>query len=190
MNKYSLNSLIIALDTLFRKGSTFKREYIRFDQRIILKELKLGTPIALQELLVGISFLVIQTVVNSIDVVASAGVGVAENIGAGLKERAVKALKYGIMASLCAASVIGTFTFLTAVLFCYIGYYNGCGNTLFVMIQGMIGAFCVRVPVVFFMSNLEHTTLFHIGLATPLSTVFQIVLCIAFMLYTTHIRKK
>lgn len=224
---------------------TFKKEYIRFDQRIILKELKLGTPIALQELLVGISFLVIQTVVNSIDVVASAGVGVAEkvcgfimlvpsafsqsisafvaqNIGAGLKDRAVKALKYGICVSLCVAAVIGSFmfwrgdilaniftkdagvivqaheylmayavdTFFTAVLFCYVGYYNGCGNTFFVMIQGMVGAFCVRVPVVFFMSSLEHTTLFHIGLATPMSTIFQIAMCVAFMLYTMRAGKK
>lgn len=240
-------SVMISIVIIMKKTLpfTFKKEYICFESRIILKELKLGTPIALQELLVGISFLVIQTVVNSIDVVASAGVGVAEkvcgfimlvpsafsqsisafvaqNIGAGLKERAVKALKYGIISSLCAAAVIGSFTFFrgdllagiftkdaevivqaheylksyaidtffTAVLFCYIGYYNGCGSTFFVMLQGMIGAFCVRVPVVFFMSSLEHTTLFHIGLATPMSTVFQIVMCVAFMLYTKRVRKK
>ncbi len=217
---------------------TFRREYIRFDKRIILRELRLGTPIALQELLVGISFLVIQTVVNSIDVFASAGVGVAEkvcgfimlvpsafsqsmsafvaqNIGAGMKERAVKALRYGIATSLCVAVVISSFTFwkgnllagiftkdaavivqahaylkayaidtlLTSVLFCYIGYYNGCGNTFFVMLQGIIGAFGVRIPVAFFMSCLPNTTLFHIGLATPVSSVCQIILCVLFMLY-------
>lgn len=236
-------SVVISTLVIMKKKLpfTFKKAYIRFHNRIIVQELKLGTPIALQEFLVGISFLVIQTVVNSIDVVASAGVGVAEkvcafimlvpsafsqsisafvaqNIGAGLKERAVKALKYGIMTSLCAAAVIGSFTFfkgnllanvfakdteviiqaheylkayaidtfLTSVLFCFIGYYNGCGNTLFVMLQGIIGAFCVRVPVVIVMSNLPGTTLFHIGLATPMSSVFQILLCVIFMTYNKH----
>lgn len=80
-------------------------------------------------------------------------------------------------------------TLLTAFLFCFIGYYNGCGNTLFVMVQGIVGAFCVRVPIVFLMSGLEKTSLFHIGLATPASSVFQITLCVIFMLYTRNLEK-
>ncbi|MCM1386603.1 MAG: MATE family efflux transporter [Bacillus sp. (in: Bacteria)] len=233
-------SVLISLFFIRKKTLPFVfcKEYIRFDKRLILRELRLGTPIALQDLLVGISFLVIQTVVNSIDVFASAGVGVAEkvcgfimlvpsafsqamsafvaqNIGAGLKGRAVKALWYGIATSLCAAVMIGSFTFwkgnllaaiftkdaavimqahaylkayaidtlLTSILFCYIGYYNGCGNTFFVMLQGIVGAFCVRIPVVFFMSHLSNATLFHIGLATPVSSACQIMLCVLFMLY-------
>ena len=223
---------------------TFRKEYIRFDKRIVMRELRLGTPIALQEFLVGISFLVIQTIVNSIDVFASAGVGVAEkvcgfimlvpsafsqsmsafvaqNIGAGMKERAVKALRYGIVTSLCVAIVISSFTFwkgnllagiftkdaavivqahaylkayaidtlLTSVLFCYIGYYNGCGNTFFIMLQGIIGAFGVRIPVAFFMSHLSGTTLLHIGLATPISSVCQIMLCVLVMLYRNYKEK-
>ena len=217
---------------------TFKKEYICFNKKLIWRELRLGTPIALQEFLVGVSFMVIQTVVNSIDVTASAGVGVAEkvcafimlvpsafsqamsafvaqNIGAGYKDRALKALKCGILTSLSVAVIIGSFTFfrgnllasiftkdlkvieqafqylkayavdtfLTATLFCFIGYYNGCGKTLFVMLQGIAGAFCVRIPVTFLMSNLPGTTLFHIGLATPASSVVQIVMCVIFMLY-------
>ena len=202
-------------------------------------QLRLGTPIALQELLVGISFLVIHTVVNSIDVIASAGVGVAEkvcafimlvpsafsqsmsafvaqNIGAGQRDRAFKALTYGIVTSFCVGVLIGSFTFfkgnllagiftkdaavilqghdylkayaidclLTAVLFCCIGYFNGCGNTFFVMLQGLVGAFCVRVPYVLLVSKLEGISLFGIGVGTPLSTVVQIILCAGFMLYT------
>lgn len=240
-------SVIISVFIIIKKPLpfVFKKEYIRLNKRIIIRELKLGTPIALQELLVGISFLVIQTVVNSIDVVASAGVGVAEkvcafimlvpsafsqsmsafvaqNIGAGYRDRAIKALKYGITASFCVAVVISSFTFfkgnilaniftkdtdviiqaheylktyaidtlLTAVLFCYIGYYNGCGNTFFVMIQGIIGAFCVRIPVVLFMSNLANTSLFYIGLATPISSIFQIILCVVFMLYINRSKRQ
>lgn len=240
-------SVIVSVVIVLKKPLPFalKKEYIRFNKRIIGQELKLGTPIALQEFLVGISFMVIQTVVNSIDVIASAGVGVAEkvcafimlvpsafsqamsafvaqNIGAGFKDRAKKALKYGIMASLCVAAVIGSFTFFrgdllagifakdteviaqahdylkayaidtffTSFLFCFIGYYNGCGNTFFVMLQGIVGAFCVRVPVVLLVSNLPNATLFHIGLATPASSIFQIALCVVFMLYVRHGEKK
>ena len=60
---------------------------------------------------------------------------------------------------------------LTAILFCFIGYFNGCGKTVFVMAQGVFGAFCVRIPAVYWMSRLEGASLFHIGLGTPISSV-------------------
>ena len=107
----------------------YKKEYTCFDFKIIKSELQIGIPVSLQELLVGLSFVVIQSSVNSINVIASAGVGVAEkvcafimlvpsaysqaisafvaqNVGAGEHIRARKALKYGIMTSLCVAMVI------------------------------------------------------------------------------------
>ena len=137
-------------------------------------------------------------------------------------ERAKKALKYGILASLCVACFIGTFTFIrgdllagifskdlavigqahdylkayaidtffTAFLFCFIGYYNGCGNTFFVMLQGIIGAFGVRVPLVILMSQMADTSLFKIGLATPASTVVQIIMCVGFMVYLNRKEKR
>lgn len=72
---------------------------------------------------------------------------------------------------------------LTSILFCFIGYFNGRGNTAFVMVQGIVGAFLVRIPVSLFMSRLEPVSLFRVGLATPCSTLVQIVLflgCYAF----------
>ena len=240
-------SVIISVFIISKKPLpfVFKKEFIRFYPSIMLRELRLGTPIALQDLLVGISFLVILTVVNSIDVVASAGVGVAQkvcgfimlvpssfsqamsafvaqNIGAGKEYRALKALKYGIVTSLFVGIVIGSFTFFrgdlltsiftkegavilqghdylkayaidclfTAILFCCIGYYNGCGNTFFVMIQGIVGAFCVRVPYVLLMSKVSHVSLFQIGLGTPLSSVVQIILCLGFMVYLNRKKRK
>jgi Na+-driven multidrug efflux pump len=70
------------------------------------------------------------------------------------------------------------------------GYFNGCGNTTFVMIQGIIGGICVRIPVSFAMSKITPVSLFGIGLATPISTVVQIMLCIAFFLVVQHSNKK
>ncbi|MDO4745720.1 MAG: MATE family efflux transporter [Bacillota bacterium] len=219
----------------------FSKDYICFNKSLITTEFKLGFPVALQELLVGLSFLVIQMIVNSIGVTASAGVGVAEklctfvmlvpsayaqsmtafvaqNAGAGKPERASKGLFYGIATSVAVGVVVGYTAFfhgdilssiftadaevilsshsylkayaidcvLTPFLFCFIGYYNGYGRTLFVMVQGLVGAFCVRIPVAFFVSRIPDATLFHIGLATPSSTVIQIILC----LYMLHRLKK
>lgn len=68
-------------------------------------------------------------------------------------------------------------------LFCMIGYFNGCSQTLFVMTQGIVGAFCVRIPVSFFMSQLKPISLFMVGLATPCSSLVQIILCGFYFIY-------
>lgn len=209
----------------------FSRRDIRFDPRYTGRILRLGAPVALQDVLVSISFLAIAAIVNGLGVIASAGVGVAEklcgfimlvpssfgqslsafvaqNIGAGRRDRAKRAMLYGMGASLCCGvvlawlsffhgdllaglfardgSVIGAAadylrayaidTMLTSILFCFIGYFNGRGNTTFVMAQGIVGAFLVRIPVSLFMSRLEPVSLFRVGLATPCSTVVQIAL--------------
>lgn len=198
----------------------------------IKETLKLGVPIALQDLLVTISFLVIIAIVNTLGVIGSAGVGIAEkmcgflmlvpsaymqsmsafvaqNIGAEKPERARKALWCGIGSSLAVGVVMAYITFfyggllsglfanevsvieasaeylkaytidciLTAFLFCFIGYFNGCGNTAFVMVQGIVGAFGVRIPVSWLMSRQAEVSLFRIGLATPASSMVQILLC-------------
>lgn len=217
----------------------FSKTYIRFDPVCLKKILLVGVPIALQELLVQFSFLFIQVVVNSMGVMESAAVGVAEKVcvflmlvasaymqsisafvaqnnGAGAFERSRKALFYGIKTALIAGFIMGTIAFfagdllaaifsgeaevisyahdylkayaidclLTAILFCFIGYFNGCGRTVFVMLQGVFGAFCVRIPAVYLMSRMEGASLFHIGLGTPISSVAQIILCvIAYRIY-------
>lgn len=71
-------------------------------------------------------------------------------------------------------------TLLVSFLFCFIGYFNGCGCTTFVMIQGLIGAFGVRIPVSWLASRAADVSLFHIALATPCSTVIQIIICFWF----------
>lgn len=212
---------------------TFSLRWVRLEPACTSRILKIGIPIALQELLVQFSFLFIQVVVNAMGVAQSAAVGVAEKVcvflmlvasaymqsiaafvaqnnGAGQFDRSRKALFYGIKTALAAGAVMGALAFwggsvlsgifsneplvianahaylkayaidclLTAVLFCFVGYFNGCGKTAFVMIQGVVGAFCVRIPVVYLVSRLEHITLFHIGLATPISSIAQIILCV------------
>ncbi len=234
-----LSLLIIRRRTL---PFTFTRSDIRPNREYMVRTLQLGVPIALQELLVSISFLAITAIVNGLGLTASAGVGVAEklcgflmlvpsaymqsmsafvaqNIGAGRSDRARRALWCGIGSSLVVSIVTAYFTFahgdllagifakdtdvifaaadylkayavdclLTSFMFCFVGYFNGCGKTMFVMVQGIVGAFGVRLPVSWIMSRQSWATLFHIGLATPSSTAVQIVLCV---IYFLHLRKQ
>ena len=78
---------------------------------------------------------------------------------------------------------------LTSFLFCFIGYFNGCTKTTFVMLQGIIGAFGVRIPISWFMSKQAGVTLFHIGLATPASSLVQIALCVGYFFLLMYKQK-
>lgn len=118
-------SFIFAILFLYRKGFNFEfnSKYIRFNQFMIKKIFILGLPIALQDGLVNISFLLITTIINTMGLTASASVGVvekvivfamlppaafaaatatitAQNIGAGNHKRAETSLHYGIGCSL------------------------------------------------------------------------------------------
>ena len=238
-------SVVISLLLMRRKTLPFhvQKEDLRFRSDVILQVTKLGLPIALQDLLVGISFLVLLAIVNSLGLIASAGVGVAEkvcafimlipaafmqamaafvaqNMGANRYDRAKKALLYAIGVSAALAVVMFAVTFfhgdllsgifandtdvirasadylkayaidclLTCFLFCLIGFFNGIGMTRFVMIQGIVGAFCVRIPVAFLMSREVPVSMFHMGLATPCATVLQVAMCLTCLHYANRMR--
>ena len=72
---------------------------------------------------------------------------------------------------------------MTAFMFCLIGYFNGLGKTRFVMIQGILSAFLVRMPVAYFMSRVQPVSLFLIGLAAPAATFGALLLCIIYLIY-------
>ena len=192
--------------------------------------LNVGVPIALQEAMVQISFLVINSIVNSMGLMPSAGYGVAQkvssfillipsaimqsvsafvaqNIGADKKDRAKK----GCITAMIAGSSIGVVFFfigffggeiisslftgdvevmaqsaaylrgfsaeciLTCILFSSIGYFNGCGKSIPVMVQGITSAFCIRIPVSILMSRLPNASLMFVGFSTPITTIYGII---------------
>lgn len=58
------------------------------------------------------------------------------------------------------------------------------------MIQGLAGSFAARIPVSYLMSRIPGISLFGIGLAVPVSTVLQIVLCVGYLLHMEKSGKK
>lgn len=233
-------SVVLSLIIITRRGLPFEFDLksIKFHKGLTSQILKFGAPIALQDLLVQVSFLVILMIGNSMGVTQSAGMGIAEklvgfimlmpsafsqavsafvaqNFGARKYDRAKKALLCAVATSLVCgvfmfylsffhgnllsgifstdeAVIMASWDYLkaygidclfTAILFCMVGFFNGCGRTTFVMIQGIVGAFLVRIPVSLLMSKIEPVSLFNVGLATPTSTVVQIILCIGYLIF-------
>ncbi len=192
--------------------------------------LRLGFPIALQDMLVNISFLILCAIVNGIGLEASSGYGiaqkvtafvmlipsslmqsmsafVAQNVGAGKEERAKKAMLAGMAIGACIGVFIFAFSFfrgdlpsalftsdsgyiaksaeylkgfspeaiLTCLVFSYIGYFNGHGKTMPVMVQGITSSFLVRVPLSYLFSIQPGANLVTIGLAVPITSVYGIL---------------
>lgn len=118
-------SLLLSVLFLKKRGFTFEfnHSYIRLDYIKAISLFRLGLPIALQDGLINISFLVITSVINTMGLTASASLGVvekiivftmlptiafasaiaamtAQNMGAGKPDRAKKCLYAGIGYSL------------------------------------------------------------------------------------------
>ncbi len=233
-------SLVASYLIIRRKEGLFTltRSDIRFDAAISRNIVSLGLPLAFSDALISLSFLVVLAIVNSLGLIASAGVGIAEkvcgfimlvaaafaqsmaafvaqNMGAKKPERAFRVLYCGMALSVACGIFLawGSFfhgdllsrifsedaevvaaaweylkayaidSLLVSFMFCFIGFFNGMGMTKFTMIQGIIGAFCVRIPFSYIMSKQEPVSLFHIGLATPASSLLQILLCVGCMIW-------
>ena len=241
-------SVVISLVIIKRNGVSFDFgiKNIRINKTHLKATVKLGLPIAFQDTLISISFLVVTAIVNSLGVTASAGIGVAEklcgfimlvpsalmqsmaafvaqNIGAGKWNRALKTLKSGLIISAAAGIIMAYFTFfhgdfmaslfaagkedviacayeylkayaidtlLVSGMFCFVGFFNGCGRTRFVMLQGITGAFLVRIPFSFAMKMRQPVSLFWIGMATPASSLLQLIICLLYFAFVYMQMKK
>lgn len=110
-------SFFASLVFLMRKGIgvPFHRSDIRFDGKLTRKLFQLGVPMAVQSIMINLSFLFITAIINAMGVAASAAMGVgdkitcfaflpqsafgqavqvfaAQNVGAGKPERALKSM--------------------------------------------------------------------------------------------------
>lgn len=208
----------------------------------ILYFLKMGVPIALQEVLTNLSFLILCAIINGMGLEASSGYGIAQkvvsfillipvalmqsmsafvgqNVGAGREDRARRAMITGMVFGAVIGVFICVFAFfkgdllssvftsnpayiaksadylkgfspeaiLTCIVFSFIGFFNGHGKTIPVMIQGITASFLVRVPLSYLFSLKEGATLVDIGLAVPAASLYGIVFFIVY--YILFIKK-
>lgn len=231
------SSLALAVFMIKKRGFTIpvSKENICLRKSEAKKILFFGAPIALQDGLVNVSFLIITAIVNGMGVTASASLGVverligfamlppaafmsavaamvAQNMGAGERGRATKCLKIGISCSLLFGILVyilsqmipETFTaifskdrdvismaglylksfsidcIMVAFVFCFNGFFSGCGKTIFTMTHSLIATFLVRIPVTYFVSRMADVTMYEMGLAAPLSSLLSIIICMVY----------
>ncbi len=236
-------SVILSIIIIRKRPSPFvmKREYICFNPEI-KRFIRVGTPIAFQEIMTQLSFLALCAFINRLGLDASSGYGVAnkivsfvmlvpgslmqsmasfvaQNVGAGQEKRARKAMVTGMLIGCGIGIFITILSFfrgdllasvfsndaeviaraaqylkgfapeavVTAILFSFIGYYNGHSKTLFVMLQGLAQTFIVRLPMSYFMSIQPDASLTMIGLAAPCATIFGIVIN---LIYFVKVRRE
>jgi putative MATE family efflux protein len=239
-------SVILSILIIRKKSFPFQMSFkdIGFN-REVKRFVKIGFPLAFQELLTQISFLCLCAFINRLGLEASSGYGIAQkivtfvmlvpgslmqsmasfvsqNVGAGLEKRARKAMVTGmVIGGLIGVAVfIGVFFFggvlssvfttdeaviarsweylrgfaleavVTAVLFSFIGYYNGHEQTFFVLIQSVSQTFLVRLPMSYIMSIRPNASLTGIGLAAPTATIVGIMInLVYFVIYTKKMKK-
>ncbi len=131
-------SFLLAVLYIRKKGCGFqiRPRHFTLNREAASKIIRVGLPLAYQDCLVSISFMIIMIFVNTMGVVASASVGIsgriigfcmippvslagavatmtAQNMGAGKPRRTILSLRYGILFSLIFG--IGTWTFFQFV---------------------------------------------------------------------------
>ncbi|MCM1045893.1 MAG: MATE family efflux transporter [Candidatus Gastranaerophilales bacterium] len=239
-------SVVLSVIIIRRRKSLFtmKKKDICFNPEI-RRFVRVGAPIAFQEILTQLSFLALCAFINRLGLDASSGYGVAnkivsfimlipgalmqsmasfvaQNVGAGQEKRAQKAMTTGMLIGGCIGIFITLLSFfrgdllagvfsndaaviahaaeylkgfapeavVTAVLFSFIGYYNGHSRTLFVMLQGIAQTFLVRLPMSYIMSIQPDASLTLIGLAAPCATVFGIVINLIYFVKVSREMKR
>lgn len=72
---------------------------------------------------------------------------------------------------------------LVPFVFCLNGYYFGCGRTVFAATNSIFSAFALRVPLGIFFGTISGATLFHLGIAAPIASIFTIVIAFLYLNY-------
>lgn len=239
-------SVVLSLVIIRRQNLPFSmsKKDIGFHKEIFFF-LKMGLPIAFQEVLTNLSFLILCAIINDIGLEASSGYGIAQkvvsfvmlipsalmqsmsafvgqNVGAGREDRARRAMVTGMIMGAALGVFIGALSYfrgdvpsaifssnpafiaksaeylkgfspepiLTCIVFSFIGFFNGHGKTIPVMIQGITASFLVRVPLSYLFSLKEGATLVDIGLAVPAASIYGIVFFVIYYIMYLKSYKK
>ncbi len=240
-------SVIISLIVIRKKKVNFEfsKDSFKLKKEFSLSILKIGSPIALQDGLTNLSFLIIGAFINKMGLEQAASVGIAEklfvflalvplammstmatvvsqNEGAKKSHRSHQAVRIGIVISCVFGVATALFTvfggdilarifnndsvvvgftkdylhtsgweyLLLSFYFIIMGYLNGKGKTFFVMVQGLISAFLIRIPLSWYLSSLENSTMGLVGYAIPCSALAGLFMCLTYYFIISIKEKK
>lgn len=132
-------SMVFCLIHLTKKGTIYQIQFkkLRIDREMLSQIVRYGFPSGVQNSVIGLANVIVQTNINDFGKVAMAAYGaysklegfaflpvtsfmmalttfVGQNLGAGLHERAKKGSRFGIIASVVIAESIGMVMYLTA----------------------------------------------------------------------------
>ena len=223
-------SALISLIALRRLGLDSGHFPFAPDGYCTKKIFAVGLPIAMQDTLINISFMILTLVANRRGLEASSAVGIveklisfmflvpssmmsavstftAQNSGAHKYDRIHECIIFSIVvtagfgALMCLISwtipdiLTSIFTkdprvieyageyirsysidcILVGVTFALNGYLNGIGNSLVTFIHNTLAIFAVRIPAAFLLSSMFPDTMFPMGFASPLGSLFSII---------------
>lgn len=232
-------SVVTALTVIVKRRSiALSRGDFRPSRRVMGKILSIGIPVALQDGLIQISFLIITVIANRRGLNDAAAVGIvekiisflflvpssmlstvsvlgAQNFGAAKPARAVQTLRYavaiavgfGVLAAIViqftAEPIVSLFTdsggadgaavillggqylrgyiwdcVFAGIHFSFSGYFCACGKSGLSFLHNILAIVLVRVPGAYLTSQLFPDTLFPMGLATALGSLFSVVICV------------
>ncbi len=69
-------------------------------------------------------------------------------------------------------------------LFCFNGFFFGCGRTIFAAATSIFAAFAIRVPLGFLLCTyIPSATLFHLGIAPPCASIVTSLCALSYLIY-------
>lgn len=79
--------------------------------------------------------------------------------------------------------------FVFSISACFIGYFNGLGKTMFVMLEGLISTFLIRIPYAIYATKKPDPRLFDIALSAVYAAVFILIASLIYFVITYKKRK-
>lgn len=161
--------------------------------------------VGIVEKIIGIFFLVPSSMLSSVSALAAQNIGAdkPQRAKQTLKYAIFIAMGFGVIVSVTtqffSEQIIGIFKDDAAVVtlggqylrsyvwdcifagasFSFSGYFCAVEKSGISFLHNILSILCVRIPVAYVMSNLYTDTLFPMGLASPLGSLFSIIICTA-----------
>ena len=219
-------------------GIPLTRRDFRIHKKILQAIWSIGSPIALQDGFIQVSFLFITMIANSRGLEIAAAVGIvekiicflflvpsamlstisaiaAQNLGAGFHERAKKTLWAGtsiavgigiifaVLFQFISEPSLKLFTSETAVIlfgvqylrtyvidcffasihFCFSGYFTACGYSIISFVHNLFSIILFRIPGTWLAAKYFPDSLYAMGLAAPLGSLFSVIVCVAVFIW-------